>query len=261
MEKKVQETDKKLFIFILSYNHRKTIMALLDRIPKETWGRVSEVLIADDCSKDDTVERAIEYKRQKNLKKLTIIKHEKNKGYGGNQKFCYNYAISKGYDIAAMLHGDLQYPPEHILPLFNLFNDPGVGMVFGSRMTGKPLKGGMPLYKFLGNIFLTSVENIILRTRLSEFHSGFRLYSTMALKKIPFNKNSDNFHFDSEIITQMIIAKKKIAERPIPTFYGDEKCNVNSIKYGLNVLKVMSHYILHKTNLRIYEKFDIKNQF
>lgn len=259
MEKKVQNTGKKLFIFILSYNHRRTIMSLLDRIPKETWDMASEVLIADDCSKDDTLERAIDYKRQKNLEKLTIIKHSKNKGYGGNQKFCYNYAINKGYDLAAMLHGDLQYPPEHIIPLAELVIREKAGMGFGSRMSGNPLKGGMPLYKFFGNIFLTTTENLILRTRLSEFHSGFRIYSTEALKQIPFNKNSNDFHFDSEIIIQMILAKRKIAEKPIPTFYGDEKCNVNSIKYGLNVLKVMSQYMFHKANLRRYEKFDIKN--
>ena len=242
-------------IFILSYNHIKTIMSLLDRIPKSTWDKVEEVLIADDCSKDDTVKLANMYKKEKKLSKLTIIKHEKNKGYGGNQKFCYNYAINKGYDIAVMLHGDLQYPPEYIEPLSELMIETNAGMVFGSRMSGDPLKGKMPLYKFFGNIFLTSVENIILKTKLTEFHSGFRLYSLKHLKDLNFNKLSDDFHFDSEIIVQLVMAKKKILERPIPTTYGDEKCNVNSFKYGFDVLGVMGQYLLHKSNIKQFDKF------
>ena len=249
--------EKKFFIFILSYNHRRTILNLLERIPKSVWDLADEILIADDCSKDDTVERAMQYKKDNKLKKLTIIRHEKNKGYGGNQKFCYNYAISKGYDIAVMVHGDLQYPPEYIEPLFNLFNKQNIGMAFGSRMSGNPLKGNMPLYKYFGNIFLTTTENIILGTRLTEFHSGFRAYSTEALKKIPFNKNSNDFHFDSEIIIQILLSNNKIKEIPIPTFYGDEKCNVNVIKYGFNILGIMGQYLLYKTNLRSYEKFSI----
>lgn len=250
---------KKVLVFILSYNHRKTIINLLDRIPEKVWNECEEVLISDDCSKDDTVQKALEYKKNKNLKKLTVIKQNKNLGYGGNQKFCYKYALSKGYDIAVMVHGDLQYPPEHIISLVSLFNNPDVGMSFGSRMAGNPIKGGMPLYKFFGNVFLTTTENLVLGSRLTEFHSGFRAYSLNALKDIPFNKNSNDFHFDSEIIVQMIMAKKKIKEIPIPTHYGEEKCNVNSVKYGFNILKVMSQYILHQTNLRNFEKFNLYN--
>ena len=245
----------KIMIFILSYNHRRTIMHLLDRIPKDTWDRVSEVLIADDASHDDTVERALKYKKDRKLKKLTIIKHKKNKGYGGNQKFCYNYAIKKGYDITAMLHGDLQYPPEYILTLSEQIEKGNTDMMFGSRMSGHPLKGGMPLYKFFGNIFLTTIENLILGTRLTEFHSGFRVYSVQALKEININNLSDDFHFDSEIIVKLVMAGKKIGEMPIPTFYGDEKCNVNSIKYGINILILMGKYLLQKYNFRNYDIF------
>ena len=249
---------KKVFVFILSYNHRKTIISLLERIPKSIWDGCYEILIADDCSKDDTFEKAMEYKAKNKLNKLTIIKHKLNKGYGGNQKFCYNYAISKGYDLAVMVHGDLQYPPEYIESLVKLFDNDKVGMSFGSRISGNPIKGGMPLYKFLGNVFLTTIENLILQTRLTEFHSGFRAYSMQALKEIPYNKNSDDFHFDSEIIVQMILDGKKIREISIPTHYGDEKCNVNSFKYGLNVLKVMSKYILYQTSLKDIEMFNFK---
>lgn len=249
--------NQKIFVFILSYNHSKTIIKIIERIPKKVWDECEEILIADDSSKDDTYEKALEYKKKHNLKKLTVIKHERNKGYGGNQKFAYNYAISKGYDIAVMVHGDLQYPPEYIDKLVNPFKKQNVGMVFGSRMAGHPLKGGMPLYKFFGNVFLTNIENLILGIRLTEFHSGFRAYSINALKRIPFNKNSNDFHFDSEIIVQLVLTNKKILEITIPTHYGDEKCNVNSIKYGLNVLKIMGEYLLYKYSLRKFDKFNV----
>jgi len=248
--------EQKIMIFILSYNHRKTIMKLLDRIPEETWSMVTEVLIADDESSDDTVEVAQKYKKEKNLKKLTIIKHKKNKGYGGNQKFCYNYAIEKNYDLAVMLHGDLQYPPEMILPLAKSMIEKKADMAFGSRMSGNPLKGGMPLYKYFGNIFLTTVENLILGTKLTEFHSGFRIYSVKSLSEIPFNKLSNDFHFDSEIIVLLVIVNKKIIETPIPTRYGDERCNVNSIQYGFNVLGVMGKYLMHKYRIKKEPMFE-----
>ena len=126
-------------------------------------------------------------------------------------------------------------------------------------MAGHPIKGGMPIYKFLGNVFLTTVENIVLRTRLTEFHSGFRAYSLETLNKIPLNLDSDGFHFDSEIIIQLVYSRKKIKEIVIPTFYGDEKCNVKVISYGLNILKELTKYILTKYKIKIYPKYDLVN--
>jgi len=251
--------DKKILIFILTYNHKDTIINVLDRIPKEIWDKSAEILVADDQSKDNTRELALEYKKKNKLSKLTVVRHEENRGYGGNQKFCYNYGIKKGYDIAVMVHGDGQYAPEEIPKLLIPLEQNRADFVFGSRMTGNPLKGGMPLYKFLGNKFLTMTENIFLRTKLSEFHSGFRLYSLEALKDIPFNKLSDDYYFDSEIILQLVLAKKRIAERPIPTHYGNEICYVNSIPYGLSILKMLGEFTLHKNRIRRYNKFDIKN--
>jgi len=248
---------KKLMILIVSYNAEKTINPLLNRMPKEVWKRASEVVIADDASKDRTSSIAKAYKLRNKIKNLTIIKHSKNKGYGGNQKWGYNYALKKGYDIVVMVHGDAQYPPEYILKLIKPIEDNKADFVFGSRMAGHPIKGGMPLYKFLGNIFLTSVENIVLRTRLSEFHSGFRAYSLKALKDIPLDKDSDGFHFDSEIIIQLVCAKKRINEIVIPTHYGDEKCNVKVINYGLNILKELAKYLLTKSKIRNYEKYSV----
>lgn len=248
---------KKILILIVAYNAKMTIRPLLDRIPKETLTSAKEILVADDASRDNTSEIALEYKKKYNIKKLKIIKHQKNKGYGGNQKWGYNYAIKNNFDIVIMLHGDAQYPPEYIPKLIKNLIDNKADFVFGSRIAGHPLRGGMPLYKFIGNKFLTTLENLILGTHLSEFHSGFRLYSVKALKDIPFNKNSDDFHFDSEIIIQLVIANKKITEKPIPTCYGDEKCNVKSVNYGLNILRVLTQYLLNKYKIRRYEKFEI----
>tara|TARA_Y100000310_G_C20698409_1_gene827375 strand:- start:1708 stop:2526 length:819 start_codon:yes stop_codon:yes gene_type:complete len=250
--------DKKILVFILTYNHKDTIVSVLDRIPKEIWNKASEILIADDESKDNTKELALEYKKKHKLSKLTVIRHNENKGYGGNQKFCYNYGIKKGYDIAVMVHGDGQYAPEEIPNLIQPLEDNLADFVFGSRMTGHPLKGGMPLYKFFGNKLLTTIENLFLRTRLSEFHSGFRLYSLEALHHIPFNKLSDDYYFDSEIILQLVLAKKRIAEKTIPTHYGNEVCYVNSIPYGLSILKMLGEFTLHKNRIKRYNKFDIK---
>ncbi len=250
---------KKLMILVVAYNAESTIKPLLERMPSEVWKRASEVVIADDASKDFTSVVANEYKLRNKKKNLTIIKHQKNKGYGGNQKWGYNYAMKKGYDIAVMIHGDAQYPPEYILKLIKPIEENNADFVFGSRMAGHPIKGGMPIYKYLGNVFLTTTENIILGTRLTEFHSGFRAYSIPALKKIPLNLDSDGFHFDSEIIMQFVRSKKEIKEIVIPTFYGDEKCNVKVISYGLNILRELLKYILTKYKIKTYPKYDLKN--
>ncbi len=250
---------KKLMVLIVSYNAEKTITKLLHRIPKEVWDNSEEIVVADDSSTDRTAEYAKDYKILHKKKNLFVIKHEKNKGYGGNQKWGYEYAMKKGYDIVVMVHGDAQYPPEYIMKLIEPIKKGEKDFMFGSRMAGDPLGGNMPLYKYLGNIFLTSVENISLGTRLTEFHSGFRAYSIKALKEIPLDKNSDGFHFDSEIIIQLVIAKKKIGEITIPTFYGDEKCNVKVINYGLNILKELLRYKLTKYKVRNYERYDLKN--
>lgn len=251
------KNKKKVLVLVVAYNAESTISKLLDRFDKKTLDHVDEVLLADDASKDNTAKVAGWYKEAKNLKKLTIVHHDKNKGYGGNQKWGYNYAIQNNFDVVVMVHGDCQYPPEYILSLIKPIEEGKADFMFGSRMTGNPLKGGMPLYKFFGNKFLTWIENFVLRTNLSEFHSGFRAYNVHALKEIPFNKASDDFHFDSDIIVQLALAKKKISEITIPTCYGDEKCNVNSIKYGLNILKILFQYTLHKTKLKRYEKFNL----
>jgi len=266
--KNIEKNKKRTLIFIPAYNHKKTIIPTIKRIPESIFQEASEILVADDASQDNTTEIVKKYiadnkknKKDKNLKKLKVIKHEKNKGYGGNQKWAYQYAIANDFDIVVMLHGDSQYAPEKLPDLIEPIKNGKADFVFGSRMTGKPLAGGMPLYKFLGNKFLTFLENIVLKTKLSEFHSGYRAYSLSALREIPFHLNSSDFHFDSEIIAQLILAKKKISETPIPTFYGKEKSNVNSIRYGISILGMIVYYILHKTGIKKYYKFDLSNSY
>jgi len=246
--------DKKVLILILAYNAELTIVEVLQRIPDFIWGNV-DILLADDSSKDNTVKIAEQYRVKNKLKNLKIVSHKINKGYGGNQKWGYSYAINNNYDAVVMVHGDIQYAPEYIYNLLEPVLKNEADFVFGSRMTGEPLKGGMPMYKYLGNKCLTFIENLVLGTKFSEFHSGFRAYSTQALQEIPFNLNADDFHFDSEIIIQLVIAKKRIKEITIPTFYGKEICYVNVISYGLNILKILLQFILTKLKIKKFKKF------
>jgi len=245
----------KVAIFIPAYNAAKTLPIVIDRIPEEVKKNSAEIFIVDDASVDNTYLIGIGYQAVSKLPNLKVYRNEKNKGYGGNQKFAYRYAIDNGFDVVAMLHGDAQYAPEKISHLLEPFGTDEADMVFGSRMSGDPLGGGMPLHKFLGNKFLTWVANRVLKENLSEYHSGYRVYSVSALKKIPFEKCSDNFHFDTEIIIQFKIKGLRIIERPIPTYYGNERCHVNVVSYGLNVLKSLGQYWLHLRGIKNFDKF------
>ncbi len=245
----------KIAIFIPTYNAAKTLPIVLDRIPDSVKKNASEIFVVDDASSDNTYLIGIGYQTMNNLPNLKIYKNEKNKGYGGNQKYAYRYAIDNGFDVVAMLHGDAQYAPEKLDYLLEPFVENTADMVFGSRMTGDPLKGGMPLYKFIGNKFLTKIANFVLKMNLSEYHSGYRIYSCHALKQLPFEKCADDFHFDTDIIIQFKQKGLRIIERPIPTYYGDEKCHVNVISYGLNVLKSLSQFFLHTHKIKTYDKF------
>jgi len=250
--------DKKIAIFIPTYNAAKTLPILLDRIPDEIKDNVKEIFIIDDASQDNTYLIGVGYKNLSGMGNLQVFKNEKNKGYGGNQKFAYDYAIKKGFDIVVMLHGDAQYAPEMIPKLLEPFEkEDDIALVFGSRMRGNPLKGGMPFYKYIGNIILTYIENKVLKMSISEYHSGFRIYNCHALKKIPFYKCSDDFHFDSDILIQLKLKNFKIRERPIPTHYGQEKSHVNVFKYGLDILKSLTEYKLHQKGIKKSDKFNI----
>jgi len=234
-------TPKKVLIFVVSYHAANFIQSVLERIPEEVWENdlyEVEVLVIDDESPDDTFYRAIDYQRAYLHKAITVLHNPKNQGYGGNQKLGYYYAIKHAFDAVVLLHGDGQYPPEHIhqmvMPLLNDEAD----AVFGSRMINKTdaLKGGMPLYKWIGNQILTRAQNRILGTNLSEFHSGYRAYRVKALEAIPFGYNSNYFDFDTDIIIQLLDTGRRIVEIPIPTFYGDEVSRVNGLRYAMLII-------------------------
>lgn len=249
--------DLKIAVYIPTYNAGRTLPLVLDRIPQEVKNRVEEIFIVDNASPDNTYLIGVGYKNEKGLHNLNVYRNERNLGYGGSQKVAYRYAIERGYDVVVMLHGDAQYAPEKIAYLLEPFERGEADMVFGSRMAGLPLDGGMPLHRYWGNKFLTAVENSVLDWDLSEYHSGFRLFSCQALKQVPFDLCSDDYHFDTEILVQFKIKQLRVVERPIPTYYGDEKSYVNVWTYGLRVLFTMLEYGLHRRGLRRVAKFDL----
>jgi len=255
-------SKKRIGIFVIAYNAVNKLDWTLDRIPQEVWDKVDEVFLFDDCSTDNTYYAAIGYKHAKTVEKLTIHRNAKNLRYGGNQKAGYEYAIARGLDIVVMLHADGQYAPEVLPELLAPLEADEADMVFGSRMAdgGDPLAGGMPKYKFIGNKILTWLENRITGMRLSEFHSGYRLYSCAALKQVPFRQNSNEWHFDTDILIQFHEAGLRICERPIPTYYGDEICYVNGISYAFNCVKAALTYRLHKAKLMYEPKYDVDGE-
>lgn len=249
--------DKKIAIFIVAYNAVATLARVLDRIPAEVKKRVAEIFIFDDASQDDTSLVAEGWKKVSGFEKLTIFRNAVNQGYGGNQKLGYEYAAKKGYDIVVLLHGDGQYAPEVMPELLKPLLEDKADAVFGSRMLvpGGARKGGMPLYKYVGNRILTKFENWSMGANLSEWHSGYRAYSVKALAQLPLKENTNDFHFDSEIIIQLLDRGFRIAEVPIPTYYGDEICYVNGLKYAGNLFRVVYQYKAHKAGWRSYPKF------
>jgi 2-polyprenyl-3-methyl-5-hydroxy-6-metoxy-1,4-benzoquinol methylase len=229
----------KIGIVVVTYNAASTLSATLDRIPIDVLNRIEEIIISDDASRDDTFELAQRWTAQAHVPKTTVVRHTKNLGYGGNQKAAYALAISHGLDIVVLLHGDGQYAPESLPEILAPFDAGDVAAVFGSRMmhAGAAKEGGMPFYKRIGNRILTKFENGVLGTSLTEFHSGYRAYSTSVLKQIPFEFNSDGFDFDTQIIAQVVHVGAKIVEVPIPTYYGDEICYVDGMKYARDVVR------------------------
>jgi glycosyltransferase involved in cell wall biosynthesis len=214
-------TRPRLLIFVVAYNAERTIDDVLARIPHRLAEDYHvEVLVIDDSSRDRTFERGEEIRKAETLPfKLHVLYNPVNQGYGGNQKIGFHFAIERDFDFVALLHGDGQYAPECLPDLAEPLASGEADAVFGSRMLASrgARDGGMPLYKFVGNKVLTAIQNGLMRVRLSEFHSGYRVYSVDALRRIPFRLNTDDFHFDTEIIIQLVLAGQRIKELPIPT--------------------------------------------
>lgn len=249
---------KRIGILIVAYNAVTTLAQVLKRISPQVWQNVEEVVVFDDASHDATYELAVGYKTLAELRKLHVIKHRKNLGYGGNQKAGYCYFLDKGFDTVVLLHGDGQYAPEILSHLYHPLVVEEADAVFGSRMMkdyGGPLKGGMPLYKFVGNRILTTLENRALGMHLTEFHSGYRAYNLRALEKIDFCNMTDDFHFDTEIIIKLQHQGFRIKEVPIPTYYGGEICYVNGMKYALDVVKAIYRYKTTSRSVKCFPEF------
>jgi glycosyltransferase involved in cell wall biosynthesis len=245
-------------IFIVAFQAERFIENVLSRIPSALVDSFAEILVIDDSSSDATFATARHAGDRLGLGNLTVLRTPFNRGYGGNQKLGYLHAIRKNLDYVVLLHGDGQYAPEYLPKLIDAFGDRQADAVIGSRMMRRrdALRGGMPLYKWLGNQALTFIENRMLGSWLSEFHSGYRAYKVEALRSIPFQKNSDGFDFDTEILVQLIRTGRKVVEVPVPTFYGDEICHVNGLQYALNCIKAVGKARIAEVGLLYEPRFD-----
>ncbi|MEE9437649.1 MAG: glycosyltransferase family 2 protein [Saprospiraceae bacterium] len=236
--------NKKIVVVLPAYNAGKTLKKTYDEIPFDI---VDEVILCDDASRDNTVQLA------KKLGINHVIVHENNSGYGANQKSLYNKALEIGADIVIMLHPDYQYTPMLIPSMANIIGDNLYPVVLGSRILGKgALKGGMPIYKYIANRFLTLFQNILINYKLSEYHTGYRSFSREVLQSINYNNNSDDFVFDNEMLSQIVYAGFDIGEVTCPTKYFEEASSINfsrSAKYGLGVLRVSIVHFMCKLGI------------
>ncbi|NDP26147.1 MAG: glycosyltransferase family 2 protein [Flavobacterium sp.] len=241
---------KKIIVVLPAYNASKTLEKTYNEIPFDI---VDEVIIVDDCSGDETALVA------KKLGIKHIIQHEKNKGYGGNQKTCYTAALNFDADIVIMLHPDYQYTPKLIHSMAFLIANEVYPVVIGSRILGKgALKGGMPMYKYIANRGLTFFQNVLMNQKLSEYHSGFRAYDKSVLEMINYNSNSDDFVFDNQFLAQIFYKGFEIAEITCPTKYFEEASSINfkrSLQYGFGVIKTSFQYFLTKNNIYKFSIF------
>jgi glycosyltransferase involved in cell wall biosynthesis len=243
---------KRIGIIVVAYNAASTLAKVLDRIPHDFIPRITQILICDDASDDETYLVGLGYKQVDGRRlPLEVLRNPLNLGYGGNQKMGYGWAIEHDLDIVVLLHADGQYAPELLPEIVAPLERGEADAVFGSRMMtpGGARKGGMPIYKLIGNKVLSTIENRLAGAELSEWHSGYRAYSVAALRDVPFRANADGYHFDTQIIIQFHEAGKRIAEIPIPTYYGDEISYVNGPRYAVDIVKDVIKYRAHKMGI------------
>lgn len=233
----------KVVIVLPAYNAEKTLQKTIDAIPENY---ADEIILVDDVSKDNTVKLAKKIK-------LKVFVHEKNLGYGGNQKTCYEQALKAGADIVVMVHPDYQYSPELVAPMVEMIKTGLYDCVLGSRiLSGDSLRAGMPLYKYIFNRMLTFAENVMTGAKLSEYHTGLRAYSKKVLQTIPYKKNSDDFIFDNQVLVQIMAHKFKIGELSCPTKYFAEASSINfsrSMTYGFGCLYWGGMFLLGRLNI------------
>ena len=250
--------DTTVCIFIVAFQAERFIEDVLERIPSDLGGLFAEIVLIDDSSTDATFDVASVAGTKLGFENLRVLRTPYNRGYGGNQKLGYLHAIKQGFDYVILLHGDGQYAPEYLPQIVATLGTERPDALLASRMINRldALRGHMPLYKWVGNQVLTAVENKMLGSDLSEFHSGYRAYKVDALAGVPFELNSDGFHFDTELLVQLIRTGHKIVEIPVPTFYGDEISHVNGMGYAWNCLKAVTKVRLAEVGLFYEPKFD-----
>ena len=237
----------KIGILVVAYNAESTIESTLSRIPEAFVSEIHSILISDDKSKDLTSARATNFADSSRLP-IQVVSQPINLGYGGNQKFGYSWAIQNHWDVVVLLHADGQYAPEFIPQIVKPLLENKADAVFGSRMLNKrnALIGGMPKYKWVGNQILTFLQNKLTNQNFSEWHSGYRAYTVEALLKLNLGKLSNGFRFDTQIILELLAAKQRITEIPIPTYYGDEISHVNGLEYAREIIwDTLRHRVKH----------------
>jgi glycosyltransferase involved in cell wall biosynthesis len=249
----IPRRQHKVVAVMPAYNAERTLAATLADVPV---GSVDEVILVDDGSKDHTAQVARDMG-------LIVVEHEQNRGYGGNQKTCYRHALDRGADIVVMIHPDYQYD-SRVIPHAVGFIELGIAdVVLGSRIRSRAeaFAGGMPWWKYVANRCLTSFENMVLGQNLGDFHSGFRVYRRKVLETVPFERNSDDFVFDTQFLAQAVHFGFRLADIPVPVRYFDEASSINfkrSLKYGINTLRVMADYWFNRVGLHRSRLFEPK---
>ena len=243
----------KVLIFVVAYEAERHIESVFDRIPKEIFADPAvHVLCIDDASHDRGAEVLMDWVHQHALEhRITVLRNPVNQGYGGNQKLGYRMAVNRGYDLVILLHGDGQYAPELLPKIIATWRNGSADVILGSRMLepGGARRGGMPLYKWVGNRVLTTFQNRLTGEGLSEYHTGYRAYSTQFLSSVPFEMNTNDFHFDTDILLQAAHVEARFVEIPIPTRYGDEECRVPGLRYSKDVVGSTIRFKLHQMGM------------
>lgn len=245
---------QKIIVVMPAYNAARTLAKTVAEIPRDI---VDEILLVDDASNDETVDLA-------NALDIKVFRHEQNYGYGRNQKTCYREALKRGADIVVMVHPDYQYSPNLIVPMAGMIAYGEYDAVMGSRILGKgALVGGMPVYKYIANRFLTLAQNILISQKLSEYHTGFRAFRREVIENLPLEENSDDFVFDNQMISQAVYFGYRVGEISCPTRYFEEASSINfsrSVRYGFGVLETSLKFRLHKMNIKKSRLFRKRGQ-
>jgi glycosyltransferase involved in cell wall biosynthesis len=248
-------------VFIPAYKAENTVCSVIDRIPKDVLKRCTKIVVSDNSSPVDPTKMLQDYRKKKKLAKLIVVRQKKNRLYGGNEKFGCDYAVKHGMDIIVILHADGQYPPEEIANLIRPIEEGKANLVAGSRFLGNPLKGGMPKWRYLGNILLTRYENLTTGHKMSEWHSGFRAYDCKILREIPFRKCVDGYEWTTDLLLLFIINHSRISEVSIPTHYGEESTSPSlkrTFLYFIFSCQIATLFFLDRIGIMRIEKYHFK---